>query len=290
LVNLLTDKAREFIEDGNFQVALDILWESIDSGSSSTRLDLGRLFDEAGLHAFSQDQYLSLMESKAPESEDAAMGVFQNLVWMRDYRAAAKLTKEHKRIQNLHGDFAIESEQEYSTLRFLPGDYSGLISQLLFDRQANLFSIESDESLNSLHKMIVIDENLFNIACDLSFGNSAAHSDVSVDLPMGSGASVPRKAIDAVGEPLDRARNYLSSCSNLIAELSSLGDIKGDEPLLVMACKKGKAISNKLVLLQEEFTLSVQESQHVNNICWGLLKSDDYMEKFSGFVLGGITN
>lgn len=282
--------ARKLISAGEFQSALDLLWGAINSGSGSTRLELGNLFDDCGLHAFSQNQYVTLMSMDDTEASQGSLGLFQNLVWMRNYKAAAALALKRELVKEVHGDYATKSEQDYSTLRFTPEDFSSLISQLLFDREMNAAEIESDDTFASLQNMVVIDENLFNIACDLKFGESAMLSAVSVEDPVGGGVAVSRKALDAVGDPLLRARNYLQSCADLIGELSALDGLDDDEPLLVMARNKGKSISNKLVILQDEFTLSDKDSQLVSNVCWALLKSTNPMERFSGFVLAGITN
>lgn len=290
MASQISIEARTLISAGEFEGALDLLWDSIDKGSESSRLALANLFDECGLHAFSQDQYEYLMSTDGPEYLHAALGLFQNLVWMRNYKAASALALKHEHIQKMHGDYATKSEQDFSTKRFPPEHFSNLISQLLFDRQENLAAIDSDETFNSLQNMMVIDENLFNIACDLKFGDSAMLASVSVEVQLGGGPSVSRMALDAVGEPLIRARNYLQTCANLIRELSTLEGLEDDEPILEFARSKGNSIANKLVLLQEDFTLSDEDSMLVSNVCWALQKSTTPIDRFSGFVLGGITN
>lgn len=290
MTNQLAIEARSLISSGDFEGALDLLWGAIDSGSSSARLDLATLFDETGLHAFSQDQFLTLVDEGASESAEASVGVFRNLVWMRDYKSAVDLAAQNKHIRDLHGDFATISEKNFSTLRLASEDFTNLVSQLLLDREMNAAANESDRIFDSLQNRIVIDENLFNIACDLKFGDSAVLSSVSVDVPIGGGSVVSRRALDAVGDPLERAKNYLQSCASLIGALSTLDDLKDDRPMLEIARSKGKSIANKLVLLQEDFTLSDDESKLVSNVCWALQKSTNPIDRFAGFVLSGITN
>lgn len=290
MVSQTSVQARKLIDLGELDAALDLMWESIDEGSQEARLDLAKLFDEVGLHAFSQDQYLALAGERGTISKEATVGLFGNLVWLRDYKAAEALALKHAHVREVFGDYATNSERDFSTLRFSTPEFSNLISQLLHDRVENSASIDTDETLTSHQNLMVIDENLFNIACDLSFTKRSILAEVSVDVPVGLGTSLPKRAIDAVGEPIDRARNYLISCSNLVAELATIEDLDGDDPLLVAAVRNGKAVANKLVLLQGDFTLTDSDSQLIGNICWGLLKSTNPMERFAGFVLGGITN
>lgn len=283
------DLALRHVHGGEFQLGLDTFWSVIDSGSDEARVVLANKFAAVGLHNFAQDQWVYLLEQGSTFIQEATFGAFGNAIWMRRYSKAAELLESNVMLAAEYGTYLADSYRDFCTLSFEVGSFGELVEQLLRDDLA----IESDrlqnQTLEVLRNQSVVQEHLFNIACDLAFNPPGLHSQIAVEVPIAVGLTVSRPAIQAVGSPIDRANNLLTTIALTIAMFAENDNFKGDERFLE-ATRKGKTISNKILLLLDGKEMTNHTSQGIEHVCWALLQSDSTDEQFAGFVMGGATN
>lgn len=283
------DAALEQIEAGDFQLGLDKIWADIESGSDEARVDLANKFGAVGLHVFAQDQWVYLLEQGSTFIQEATFGAFGNAIWMRQYAQAGELLETNAKLKADYGTYLSDSYRDFCTLSFEVSSFAEGVEQLIRDDQVLENQRVQTETLDVLRNQLAIREHLFNIACDLAFNPPGLHSQIAVEIPVAGGLTVSRPAIQAVGSPIDRAKDFLTTIALTIARFAQRGNFKDDEHFLD-ATRKGKSISNKILLLLDGDDLTDHTSQGIEHVCWALGQSDSIDEQFAGFVLGGATN
>lgn len=78
----------------------------------------------------------------------------------------------------------------------------------------------SNHSLEKLKAKILIEELLLNLLVDINQNPNSLISSISLELPVAVNKSVSRSLVSIVGNPLDRARDFLVTCSKVILNLS----------------------------------------------------------------------
>lgn len=282
------DLAHNQLESGDFQLGLDTIWAEIEAGSDEARVALANKFTAVGLHAFSQDQWLYLLENGSEFAQEAATGAVGNAVWMRKYGKAAELLDSNPELKADYGTYVADSYRDFCTLSLEVDSFAEAIEQLIRDDRSLESQRAQTSTLDALRNQLVIREHLFNIACDLAFNPPGLHSQVAVDVPVAGGLTLSRQAIQAVGTPIDRANDLLTTVALTIAKFAEHGNFESDTHFLE-ATRKGKSISSKIILLLDGGDMSGHTSQGIEHVCWALGQSDSIDEQFAGFVLGGVT-
>lgn len=283
---------RQLIEQGDFEEAQNNHWSAIDAGDAAVRLDLGHLFDDLGLHYFSQDQYLYLLENEPNFAVEAARGAIQNYVWLREYESARKLLVRFPALQSDLASYVESSEADFSTLNKEPELIENVVSSIFADVEGVKGDFYSNLSLENLQTKLSMEEWLMNIAIDLSFNPNSAMGHVAIDVQVAGSMAVSRPLKVLVGNGTDRARDYLKTCADAIGLLSDLPEYAlRVNPVFQMACAAGKKVANKFIWLiySQDHELSAEESQAIENICWGLQRLGDTGEGFAAYVLAGVT-
>lgn len=276
------------IDSGDFQGGLDTIWAEIEAGSDKARVALSKKFASVGLHAFAQDQWLYLLEQGSEFTQEGTVGAFGNAVWMRRYGEAAELLDGNPALKTEFGTYLADSYRDFCTLSFEVDSFAEAVKQLIRDDHTLEAQRAQASTLDALRSQLVIREHLFNISCDLAFNPPGMHSQVAVDVPVAGGLTLPRPAIQAVGAPIDRANDLLTTVALTIAKFAEHGNFEDDAHFLE-ATRKGKSVSNKIILLLDEEEMSRNTSQGIEHVCWALGQSDSTDEKFAGFVLGAVT-
>lgn len=283
---------KELIEQGNFDQALDGQWELIDGGDPEARLDLAYLQDDLGLHYFSQDQYLYLIENEPDFALEAARGAIQNYVWLREYESARELLNNYPTLQSDLGSYAESSEANFSTLNKGAEFIEDLVSSIFAKIEEVKSDFYSNLSLDNLQTKLSMEEWLMNIAIDLSNQPNSAMGNVAIEVQVAGSMAVSRPLKALVGNETGRARDYLKTCADAIGLLSDLPEFAlRVNPIFQEACAAGKKAANKFIWLtySQDQELSPEESQAIENICWGLQRLGDTSEGFAAFVLAGVT-
>lgn len=283
---------RQFIEQGDFEEAQNNHWSAIDAGAEEVRLDLGHLFDDLGLHYFSQDQYLYLIENEPDFALEAARGAIQNYVWLREYESARELLTSFPALQGDLLAYVESSEEGFSTLNKGAEFIEDLVSTIFADIADIQGDFLSNLSLENLQTKLSMEEWLMNIAIDLSNQPGSAMGNVSIEVSIAGSMAVQRPLKTLVGSEIDRARDYLKTCADAIGLLSDLPEFAlRVNPIFQEACVAGKKAANKFIWLtySQDQELSPEEAQAIENICWGLQRLGDTREGFAAFVLGGVT-
>lgn len=263
-------------------------WNSIDSGNINARLNLAHQFDEIGLHYFSQDHYLNLLENQSEIATEAAYGAVNNYVWFREYHAAKELLAHYSDLPDSLNTYVIESEAEYSMLGKNSGQIKFWVDQALKDRALVDLNFYQNKSLNNLKVKLSIEELLLNLAIDINQNPNALISNISVDVPISADSFVPRSLVNIVGSPVDRARDYLRTCAEVILKISESKERNlFTSSSFVEACICGKKVINKLFYLMSELEFSKDDVTVLENICWGLEHMQEGKHQFSGWILAG---
>jgi hypothetical protein len=283
---------RQLIEEGDFEAALDNQWSLIDGGDEGARLDLAHLHDELGLHYFSQDQYLYLIENEPDFALEGAHGAIQNYVWLREYDSARDLLSQFPSLQGDLSDYVESSEANFSTLTKGAEFLEDLVSSIYADIEGVQRDFHSNLSLDNLQTKLAMEEWLMNIAIDLSNQPNSAMGNVSIEVSLAGSLGVQRPLKTLVGSEIDRARDYLKTSADAIGVLSGLPEFAlRVNPIFQEACVAGKKAANKFIWLTytQDRELNPEESQAIENICWGLQRMGDTSQGFAAFVLAGIT-
>jgi hypothetical protein len=283
------DLALEQIESGDYQLGLDTIWADIESGSDEARVALAYKFGAVGLHVFAQDQWVYLLEQGSTFIQEATFGAFGNAVWMRQYAQAGVLLETNAKLKAEYGTYLADSYRDFCTLSFGVASFGEGIGQLLQDDLVLENRRLQRQTLDVMRNQLMVREHLFNIACDLAFNPPGLQGQIALEVPVAGGLTVSRPAIQAVGSPLDRANNLLTTIALTIAMFAERGNFNADEHFLY-ATRVGKSISNKILLLLDGEDLTDHTSQGIEHVCWALGQSDSIDEQFAGFVLGGATN
>ena len=286
----LTNK---LIDQGDFEGALESLWNLIDGGHQEARLQLAYLQDDLGLHYFSQDQYLYLLENEPDFALEAAQGAIQNFVWFREYESAKELLAKFPSLQGSLATYVQNSEENYSTTNKGTEFIASVISDIFRDRDAVGAEFYSNLGLEVFRAKLNIDEWLMNIAIDLANQPKSALANLALEVPIAGSVAVERPLKEIVGSATDRARELLKTCADAIGMLSSLPESSlSGNPIFTEACAAGKKASNKLIWLvySEDLELEPGDSQAIQNVCWGLQRLGNNQDAFAGFVLAGVTD
>lgn len=286
------EETKQLIERGNFEQALDGQWELIDGGDPEARLDLAYLQDDLGLHYFSQDQYLYLLENEPDFALEAARGAIQNYVWLREYESARELLTSFPALQSDLLAYVESSEAGFLTLNKGSEFIEDLVSSIFADMEKVKSDFYSNLSLENLQTRLSMQEWLMNIAIDLSNEPNSAMGNLAIEVQVAGSMAVSRPLRALVGNDIDRARDYLKTCADAIGLLSDLPEFAlRVNPIFQEACAAGKKAANKFIWLtySQEKELSPEESQAIENICWGLQRLGDTSEGFAAFVLAGVT-
>ena len=275
--------AKNLISAGNFDEALDSQWDLISSGDEEARLDLAYFFDELGLHYFSQDQYIYLMENQPEFAPEAAAGAVANYVWLREYAHAIELLDQYPQLPASLRSYVRESELEHSTLSENPELIELWVSQAMGERDLIDSNFASNHSLENLKAKLYIEELLLNLAVDISQNPNTLISNMSLEIPIAVNTFVPRSLSSIVGNPVDRARDYLRTCALVILNLFE----SNDEDLLnnssfIESCIRGKKVAIKFLWLMNEFDYTEEDAITLGNICWGLERMPEMNDKFTG--------
>ena len=282
---------RQLIEQGNFEEALDNQWSLIDGGDEEARIDLAHLQDELGLHYFSQDQYLYLIENEPVFAQEAARGAMQNYVWLREYDSARDLLGQFPTLQKDLSDYVESSEANFSTLTKGVEFIEDLVSSIFTDIEAVQGDFHSNLSLDNLQMKLAMEEWLMNIAIDLNNQPNSSMGNVSIEVSIAGSLAAQRPLKTLVGSEIDRARDYLKTSADAIGVLSGLPEfVLRVNPIFQEACVAGKKAANKFIWLTftQDRELNPEESQAIENICWGLQRMGDTSQGFAAFVLAGI--
>lgn len=283
---------KQLIEQGNFEKALDGQWKLIEEGDAEARLDLAYLQDDLGLHYFSQDQYLYLLENEPDFALEAARGAIQNYVWLREYESARELLNRFPSLRGDLGAYVDSSEANFSTLTKDVDFIEDLVSTIFSEYGAVQSDFQANLSLENLQTKLSMEEWLMNIAIDLSNQPHSAMGNVAIEVQVAGSISVSRPLKSLVGNETERARDYLKTCADAIGLLSDLPEFAlRVNPIFQEACAAGKKAANKFIWLtySQDQELSPEESQAIENICWGLQRLADTSEGFAAFVLAGVT-
>ena len=283
---------RKLIEQGDFEEALNNQWALIDSGDEEARLDLAYLQDELGLHYFSQDQYLYLVENEPGLALEAARGAIQNYVWLREYDSARELLDSFPSLRGDLGAYVDSSEANFSTLTKDVDFLEDLVSTIFAEYGAVQSDFQANLSLENLQTKLSMEEWLMNVAIDLSNQPNSAMGNVSIDVSLAGSASAQRPLKALVGSDIERTRDYLKTSADAIGMLSDLPEIAlRVNPIFQEACVAGKKAANKFIWLtySQDKELNAEESQAIENVCWGLQRLGQANEGFAAFVLAGIT-
>lgn len=282
---------RQLIEQGNFEEALDNQWSLIDGGDEEARIDLAHLQDELGLHYFSQDQYLYLIENEPDFAQEAARGAIQNYIWLREYDSARGLLGQFPTLQKDLSDYVESSEANFSTLTKGAEFIEDLVSSIFTDIEAVQADFYSNLSLDNLQMKLAMEEWLMNIAIDLNNQPNSSMGNVSIEVSIAGSLAAQRPLKTLVGSEIDRARDYLKTSADAIGVLSGLPEFAlRVNPIFQEACVAGKKAANKFIWLTftQDRELNPEESQAIENICWGLQRMGDTSQGFAAFVLAGI--
>ena len=286
------EATKQLIEQGNFEQAIDGQWKLIEEGDAEARLDLAYLQDELGLHYFSQDQYLYLVENEPDLAPEAARGAIQNYVWLREYDSARELLNSFPSLRGDLGAYVDSSEANFSTLTKDVDFLEDLVSTIFSEYGAVQSDFQANLSLENLQTKLSMEEWLMNIAIDLSNQPNSAIGNVAIDIQIAGSMAVSRPLKALVGNETERARDYLKTCADAIGLLSDLPEFAlRVNPIFQEACVAGKKAANKFIWLtySQDQELSPEESQAIENICWGLQRLGDTSEGFAAFVLAGVT-
>lgn len=282
---------RQLIEQGDFEEAQNNQWSAIDAGDEEARLDLCHLFDDLGLHYFSQDQYLYLLANEPDFALEATRGAVQNYIWLREYESARELLNNVRTLQSDLSSYVESSEANFSTLNKGAEFIEDLVSSIFVDIEEVKSDFYSNLSLENLQTLLSMEEWLMNIAIDLRIQPNSAMGHVAIDVQVAGSMAVSRPLKVLVGNETDRARDCLKTCADAIGLLSDLPEYAlRVNPVFQMACAAGKKVANKLIWLiySQDHELSAEESQAIENICWGLQRLGDTGEGFAAFVLAGV--
>ena len=284
--------AKQLIQQGQFEQALDSQWESIDRGDAEARLDLAYLFEDFGLYYFAQDQYLYLLDNEPDFALEAGSGAIKNFVWFREYDAAKALLSKFSALQGELGVYTETSAKNYFTLDRGADFLVDVISAIFNDIESVQQDFYSNLSLENFQTKLSMDEWLMNIAIDLSNKPNSAMGDVAIDIQVAGSMAVSRPLKTWVGDETDRTREYVKTCAEAIGLLSDLPEFAlRVNPIFQEACAAGKKAANKLIWLKysKNQELNPEESQAIETICWGLQHLGATHEGFAAFVLAGVT-
>lgn len=280
------------INQGDFEAALNHQWNLIDSGDEKSRLELAHLFDEVGLHYFSQDQYLYLIENEPDFEFEAARGAVQNFVWLREYGSARELLEQFPDLRLDLKDYVESSETNFSTLNKDPIFIEDLVVAIFNDIEAVKIRFGSNLTLETLQAKSSMEEWLMNIAIDLRNNPTSSMGSMSFGLSSVGAIATQRPLRTVIGNDIDRARDILNTCAAAVVMLSNLPEFSlSGNAIFVEACAMGKKFANKFIWLSysQDRDLSREESQAIENICWGLQRLGDASEGFASFVLASVT-
>ena len=270
----------------DFKEAFDNQWNLIDSGDDEARLNLAHLFDDLGLHYFSQDQYLYLLDNQPEFALEAAYGAVTNFVWFREYDLAKQLLAKYSELPENLGAYVIDSEAEYSTLNKNSEQIELWVSQAMKDRDLVDSNFSSNHSLENLTAKLSIEELFLNLAIDINLNPNSLISSMSLEMPISADACVPRSLATIVGSPVDRARDYMRTCSLVILNL-----LESKEKNLFKissfaeACIVGKKVANKFLWLMNEYDFTEEDVTIFGNVCWGLERMQESNLQYVGIVL-----
>jgi hypothetical protein len=113
-----------------------------------------------------------------------------------------------------------ESEAEHSMLSKNPELIEQWVTQAIAERDLIDSKSLSNHSLENLKAKILIEELLLNLLVDINQNPNSLISSISLELPVAVNKSVSRSLVSIVGNPLDRARDFLVTCSKVILNLS----------------------------------------------------------------------
>lgn len=275
--------AKTLISAGNFDEALDSQWDLISSGDEEARLDLAYFFDELGLHYFSQDQYVYLMENHPEFALEAAAGAVANYVWLREYRAAMELLTQYHQLPDSLKKFVKESESNHSMLGKNPELIEQWVSEAIQAKDSIDSNFASNHSLENLKAKLSVEEFMLNLAVDINQNPNTWISKMSLGIPIAVNTFVPRSLSSIVGDPADRARDYLRTCSLVILNLfeSKAKDLLNNSSF-IESCIHGKKVAIKFLWLMNEFDYTEEDAITLGNICWGLEHMPEMSDKFTG--------
>jgi len=270
----------------DFKEAFDCQWNLIDSGDEEARLNLAHLFDDLGLHFFSQDQYLYLLENQPEFALEAAYGAVCNYVWFREYHLAKELLAQYSELPESLNAYVIDSEAEYSTLNKNPEQIEHWVSQAMKDRDLVDSNFSSNHSLESLTDKLYIEELFLNLAIDINLNPNSLISSMSLDVPVSADTWVPTSLAKIVGSPVDRARDYMRTCSLVILNLFESKDKNLFKiSSFAEACNVGKKVANKFIWLMNEYDFTEEDVTTFGNICWGLERMQEANLQYVSIVL-----
>lgn len=285
--------AVSLIEQGDFEGALEHLWDLIDGGDEEARLQMAYLQDDLGLHYFSQDQYLYLIENEPNFAQEAARGAIQNYVWFREYESARELLAEFPALNGELGSFVQNSEDNFSTLNKGADFISSVVTDIFRDVEDVRAQFYSNLGIDIFRTKSNIDEWLMNIAIDLQNEPNSVLANLSLEVPIAGSVALQRPLKAIIGSAADRVRDHLKSCADAIGHLSNLPEsgLPANQTF-IEACASGKKAANKLIWLvySADQNLEPGDSQLIQTVCWGLQRMGNIREGFAGFVLAGVTD
>jgi hypothetical protein len=175
-----------------------------------------------------------------------------------------------------------ESEAEHSMLSKNPELIEQWVTQAIAERDLIDSKFLSNHSLENLKAKILIQELLLNLLVDINQNPNSLISSISLELQVAVNKSVSRSLVSIVGNPLDRARDFLVTCSKVILNLSeSKNQDLLNNPSFIESCKRGKKVVIKFLWLMNEYDYTKVDGITVGNICWGLERLPEMNDKFS---------
>jgi hypothetical protein len=272
-------KGSKLIADGNWQEGLSILWSEIDSGNEDARVELANTFDVNGLHSFSQDHWMYLLENASAKTlrESGAQGIAQNFLWMRDYGAALAVTEPFGGLQWFRDQIQEKkAEDALFDLEF----FSEGASQILGEEQEMLWTLEEAFDRENQLSLIEIRDVVGTMSTFLTRINSPSHENVAVITPLG----VSRTAVEALPQAEVAWYQMAHACALLIGDFAD-DDGFGEDEVFESACRFGRIALGKMFLLRENHVLTNDDEKYVvANIAAGLQN----IGSFAGFIYAGL--
>lgn len=263
--------------NGLWEQGLGELWDYIDAGSQEARVALASLFDEYGLHQFSQDHWRYLYETGAPQFKAKAItGIASNLSWIGDYSGALAIAAEVELSSELktriHGakDKAASSGWNPENLALLLDLENQLLSSL--NLQMNL-----DTQLQLVECRI----RVANVMTHLKHNAGASQRIEAINIPI-AGSMVVSRPLDALLDDIEPFWSNLAHATGIAIAMAA--EAERSDFLSELAEFGNEAVA-KLHLLRGEIEVrSELEKEFLQNIAYAL----GVKNSFAGFILNGL--